>query len=223
MLVAADDDDRRFIAVADHGRAAFARRRRCGRCLRRERRRCRHRVDRKSRVSVRGCLYSVPARYVGRRCRCVSATAVEVLDGARRDPARARSRKGDEVLVLDHYLEVLAIKPGAFPGATALARARAAGTFTAAHERFWTPLAAVSVTRRHPRPDRGAAVAPQPPSRRPRPPAMTAALDVGSLDAEVVAVEARRHGERTVAPVIPIGALARYDRPAPALDTTTSC
>ena len=26
-----------------------------------------HRVDRKARVSVRGCLYSVPARYVGRR------------------------------------------------------------------------------------------------------------------------------------------------------------
>jgi hypothetical protein len=45
--------------------------------------------------------------------------------------------KGDEILVLDHYLEVLAIKTGAFPGATALARARAAGTFGPAHERFW--------------------------------------------------------------------------------------
>ena len=37
----------------------------------------------------------------------------------------ARGLKGDEVLVLDHYLEVLAVKPGALPGATALARARA--------------------------------------------------------------------------------------------------
>ena len=46
-------------------------------------------------------------------------------------PRHARARKGDEVLVLDHYLEVLAIKPGAFPGATALARARAAGVFGA--------------------------------------------------------------------------------------------
>lgn len=48
-----------------------------------------------------------------------------------------RGLKGDEILVLDHYLEVLAIKTGAFPGATALARARAAGTFGPAHERFW--------------------------------------------------------------------------------------
>jgi hypothetical protein len=34
-------------------------------------------------------------------------------------------------------LEVLKIKPGAFPVSTALARARDAGTFTAAHEAFW--------------------------------------------------------------------------------------
>jgi hypothetical protein len=40
-------------------------------------------------------------------------------------------------LVLDHYLEVLRRKPGALPGATALAQARAAGTFTAAHQRYW--------------------------------------------------------------------------------------
>ena len=35
-----------------------------------------------------------------------------------------------EVLLLDHYLEVLGHKPGAFPGSTALAQARAAGSFT---------------------------------------------------------------------------------------------
>jgi hypothetical protein len=39
--------------------------------------------------------------------------------------------------VLDHYLEVLALKPGALPNDTALARARASGAFTHAHERFW--------------------------------------------------------------------------------------
>jgi hypothetical protein len=31
-------------------------------------------------------------------------------------------------------------------------------------------------------------------------------------------IDARRQAGRQVAPVIPIGALARYDRPAPALD-----
>jgi hypothetical protein len=38
---------------------------------------------------------------------------------------------------LDHYLDVLKTKPGALPGSTALAQARAAGTFTPAHEAFW--------------------------------------------------------------------------------------
>lgn len=38
---------------------------------------------------------------------------------------------------LDHYLEVLRIKPGAFPGSTALAQARESGVFTAAHDAFW--------------------------------------------------------------------------------------
>lgn len=97
-----------------------------------------HRVDRKSRVAVRGCFYSVPARYLGRRLDVrVGAETIEALDGANTVAAHPRGLKGDEILVLDHYLEVLAIKTGAFPGATALARARAAGTFGPAHERFW--------------------------------------------------------------------------------------
>ncbi len=89
-----------------------------------------HRVDRKSRVSVRGCSYSVPARYAGRRLDVrVGAETIEVLDGAATVARHARGLKGDEVLALDHYLEVLAIKTGAFPGATALARARSGGAF----------------------------------------------------------------------------------------------
>lgn len=39
--------------------------------------------------------------------------------------------------MLDHYLEVLRGKPGALPGSTALATARATGAFTSAHEAFW--------------------------------------------------------------------------------------
>ena len=44
---------------------------------------------------------------------------------------------GDEHLVLDHYLEILARKPGALPGSVPLAQARADGSFTAAHEALW--------------------------------------------------------------------------------------
>ena len=45
--------------------------------------------------------------------------------------------KGVKVLELDHYLEILLRKPGALPGATALAQARASGVFTATHDAFW--------------------------------------------------------------------------------------
>ena len=45
---------------------------------------------------------------------------------------------GDEHLVLDHYLEILARKPGALPGSVPLAQARADGSFTAAHEALWS-------------------------------------------------------------------------------------
>jgi hypothetical protein len=118
--------------------------------------------------------------------------------------------------VLDHYLEVLAIKPGALPGATALARARAGGAFGPVHERFWTEArrrlgdrdgtkALIDVLLLHRSLPADALVA-----------GIERALDAGSIDAAVVAIEARRAAEPTIAPVIPIGeGLSRFDRPPP--------
>ncbi|HKY16268.1 MAG TPA: IS21 family transposase [Microthrixaceae bacterium] len=178
-----------------------------------------HRVDRKSRVSVRGCLYSVPAAHVGKRLDVrVGAEQVEVLDGARVVACHARALKGDEVLVLDHYLEVLAIKTGAFPGATALARARASGVFGPAHERFWTDArrrlgdrdgtrALIDVLLLHRTIDADALIA-----------GLDRALGAGSIDPAVIAIEARRVAEQAVATVVPIGeGLSRFDRPAPSI------
>jgi transposase len=97
------------------------------------------RVDHRSRVSVRQCYYSVPVRYVGRRLTVrLTATTVQVLDGPRIVAAHVRAiGRYVDVLCLDHYLEVLARKPGAFPGATALAQAKASGAFTVSHQRYW--------------------------------------------------------------------------------------
>ena len=47
--------------------------------------------------------------------------------------------------------------------------------------------------------------------------AMDAAVTPGVLDPQVVLIDARREATQQVAPVIPIGALARYDRPPPTL------
>ena len=179
-----------------------------------------NRVDTKSRVCVRQVHYSVPVRYVRQRVDVrVGAEIIEVLDGARIVATHSRGRKGDEVLVLDHYLEVLARKPGAMLTATPLVRARASGAFTAAHERFWNEArrrlgdangtrAMVEVLLAHRSLPADAVVA-----------GITAALGVGSVDAQVVIIEARRTAHNdTVAPVIPIGVHAGFERPKPGLD-----
>lgn len=178
------------------------------------------RVDAKSRVCVRQCFYSVPVRYVGRRVEVrLSADSVEVLDGSRSVAAHARLvAKGSESLVLDHYLEVLRLKPGALPGATALARARASGAFGVEHEQFWTlarrrlgdqagtrALVEVLLTHR---------VLPDDAIRT----ALAACTRIGVVDPDVVIIEARRAAADRSAVIVPIGdGLARYDRPLPTI------
>ena len=85
-------------------------------------------MDNRARVAIRQCYYSVPARYAGRRLPVrLSATMIEVLDGPAMSwrGTNVRPARYVEVLTLDHYLEVLQRKPGALPGATALAQAKA--------------------------------------------------------------------------------------------------
>jgi hypothetical protein len=99
----------------------------------------RPRADTKSRVAVRQSFYSVPVTYAGRRIDVrLLADRVEALDGARVVASHERAiAKGSQVLDLDHYLEVLAIKPGGFSGSSALAQAKAQGRFSLAHQRFF--------------------------------------------------------------------------------------
>ena len=182
------------------------------------------RVDRYSRITVRQAHYSVPVRFIGHRLRTVlRATEVLVYDRhtlvARHERA---STRGQQVLTLDHYLEVLLRKPGAMPGATALVQARAAGVFTPAHETFWVAarkahgdaagtraLIGVLLLYRH------------------TPAAhvidgINAALHVGSTSPDVVALEARKAAARIVAggaDVIDLSAhrLGGDSRPAPSV------
>lgn len=75
------------------------------------------RVDQRARVSIRQCHYSVPARYAGRRLTVqLGATTVQVLDAGKIVATHTRAiGRYVQVLTLDHYLKVLARKPGAFP------------------------------------------------------------------------------------------------------------
>jgi transposase len=178
-------------------------------------------VDTKARVSVRQSFYSVPVGLARRRVTVrLGAQVLEVIADGRVVARHQRSlHKGTEDLVLDHYLEILQHKPGALPGSTALAQARASGSFSATHERFWTEarrqlgdgagtraLIGVVLLQRRLAPDVVMA-------------AMEAALGIASVDVEVVAIEARRLADRRPpAAVVPIGTGARDRRPAPRLD-----
>ena len=179
-------------------------------------------VDARARVCVRQSFYSVPARYAGRRLVArIGGSAIEITDAGRVVARHERSTvRGSQTLVLDHYLEILARKPGAMPGALTTHQAREAGVLTAAHERFWTRArrrsgdaagtrALIEVLLLH----------------RSLPfPAVHAALEAvnsaGSADPALVAIEARRVTERRgpTGSVVPSGGhLRRFDRDAPGL------
>ena len=157
------------------------------------------RVDRFAEVTVRSNRYSVPSRFIGRQLRVLlNASALTVYDG--RMPVATHERlltKGASRLELDHYLEALVRKPGALPGATALEQARAAGTFTAAHDAWWAAAckahgdadgtrALVEVLLLHRHTPHEHIIA-----------GITAALRAGALTADAVALEARKAAEST--------------------------
>jgi hypothetical protein len=173
------------------------------------------RVDDKSRVCVRQSYYSVPVRLAGRRVAVrLGAREVAVYDAARPLACHPRSlHKGSEDLVLDHYLEVLARKPGALPGATALAAARAAGTFTDRHQRYWETArrrlgdaagtrALIEVLLLHRAIPAEAVLA-----------GIDAALALDRIDTDLVAVEARRFLDTRRAAAAPPGAVVPAGTP----------
>ncbi|MBB5155986.1 IS21 family transposase [Saccharopolyspora phatthalungensis] len=156
-------------------------------------------VGRDSRITVRQSQYSVPARFIGRKVR-VSLRANEVLvfDRTTIIARHVRlTRRGESHDELDHYLEILLGKPGALAGSTALATARAEGTFTSAHEAFWSAARAahgngdgtralIEVLLLHRRLPAEAVIT-----------GITTALDAGSTSPELVAIEARKAAAST--------------------------
>ncbi|GAA1100238.1 IS21 family transposase [Tsukamurella spumae] len=159
------------------------------------------RVDRSAMITVRMVKYSVPAHLIGRRVRVsLQASQLLVYDGRTLVARHPRvAGRGTAKIDLDHYLEVLKFKPGALPGSTALAQARAAGVFTASHDAFWAAARRVNgdtdgtselidVLLLHRSLPAAAVIA-----------GIDAALRVGAVSAEVVAVEARRAEARLLA------------------------
>lgn len=190
-------------------------------------------ADAKARICVRQAWYSVPASLARRKLAVrLYAEHLEVLAPGSDAITAVHGRslhKHTQTLELDHYLEILTRKPGALPGSTVLAQARAAGGFTQMHQEYWVRArrdrgdgdgtrALIDVLLLHRRMAATHVAA-----------GLASALRVGSTDPAVVAIEARRHADghgdgpdaarRRLAKVIAFpGALPGADRPAPSLD-----
>src|SRR5205823_622118 len=99
------------------------------------------RVDTLRRVKVRTNAYSVP-RPPGTTVQVkLSAASVEIWHDGRHVARHARCYgRGQEVLDLEHYLDVLDHKPGALAGSKPLEQWRRLGRWPVSYDRFWQGL-----------------------------------------------------------------------------------
>ncbi|MEV5380835.1 hypothetical protein AB0L26_33475 [Streptomyces nondiastaticus] len=161
-------------------------------------------VARDSRITVRQGYYSVPAKFTGQKVRVkLRANELWVFDGRQvvaRHPRLTRRYTYHDFL--DHHLEILLVKPGAFAGASALTQARAEGGFTRVHEAFWAAAKQKAGDREGTRmlievlllhrqlPSEALATA------------METSLRIGSVSTGLVAIEARKAMEGTDAELL---------------------
>jgi hypothetical protein len=126
-------------------------------------------------------------------------------------------QRQQKVLNLEHYLDALTKKPGAFAGSTALEQWRAQGHWPASFDRFWEALK----QRRGQQPGTKAMIDVLLLGRQYGYPllkgAVEKAMDLSCFDVEAVRMllAAEETGKREPGEVVEIGALRAYDRPYP--------
>ena len=179
------------------------------------------RVDSKSLVTIRQNRYSVPvclaglkvSARVGAREITINHAGVEV---ARHERLHGKSGTSAQ---LDHYLELLARKPGALAHSVALSQERDRGGWPDCFDQLWAAL-----TGRYGRSDAARQMVDVVLLCREHGPASVAlavrgALTAGAIDGRAVAVLARRSHSTASAPPGPLTdlepRLAAHDRPAP--------
>ena len=100
-------------------------------------------VDSQRRVKVKANWYSAPLPPGVRVTAEVSPLVVSIHHDGRRVAGHARSyARGEQILNLEHYLDVLERKPGAMAGSTPLAQWRRAGRWPACLDQLWQRLEA---------------------------------------------------------------------------------
>ena len=126
-------------------------------------------------------------------------------------------QRQQKILNLEHYLEALTKKPGAFAGSTPLEQWRAQGRWPTSFDHFWEALK----QRRGKQPGTRAMIDVLLLGRQYGYPllkgALEKALDLSCFDVEAVRLllTAERSGKREPGEAVEIGALRAYDRPQP--------
>src|SRR3954467_9475230 len=176
-------------------------------------------------VNASGCItvhanaYSVPLRAGSKVQASLYAAHLEFWHGGVRVPLHERCHgRRQQVLDLDHYLDVLGHKPGALAGSRPLEQCRQAGRWPASHDALWDRLRA-----RHGKQDGTRAMVAvlllgrEFGEERLRV-AIATAVSLGACDVAAVRYllgEAALHKARPA--TVDVGELARYDRPMPSV------
>jgi hypothetical protein len=176
-------------------------------------------VDKQGCATVKTNAYSVPVAAGTRVEARVYPLQVELWHGGHRIACHERCHgRHQQVLDLEHYLDVLGHKPGALAGSRPLEQWRRAGRWPACHDELWSRLRA-----RHGKQDGTRAMVAvlllgrefgEAPLRA----AVATAVSLGVSDVAAVRYllgEAGLHKARPAA--VDVGALARYDRPMPSV------
>ena len=176
-------------------------------------------VDKQGCVTVKTNFYSVPIRAGSRVEARIRPLHVEIWHAGGLIARHERChRRRQHVLDLEHYLDVLSHKPGAFAGSKPLAQWREAGRWPACYDELWDRLRS-----RHGKQDGTRAMVAvlalgrefgQDQLRA----AVAAAVSLGAGDVAAVRYLLTEAGLRKArAEPIDVGALARYDRPMPGM------
>ena len=139
----------------------------------------------------------------------------EAVNHAHDDRTHGRRQ---HVLDLEHYLDVLSHKPGAFAGSKPLAQWREAGRWPACYDELWNRLLARHGKQNGNRAMVAVVLLGREFGHDKLCTAVTTAVSLGACDVAAVRyllTEARLHKGRAYA--VDVGELARYDRPMPTM------
>jgi hypothetical protein len=168
-------------------------------------------------VKVRTNAYSVPLRAGTRVEARIRPATVEVWHEGRCVAQHERCYgRHQEILDLEHYLDVLEHKPGALAGSKPLDQWRKQGRWPASYDRFWEGLMARSGRQAGTKEMIGLLQLGRRYGQEQLRAAIERALTLGCRDAAAVQhLLTARELEREQPMVLPLGALAAFERPLP--------